>query len=379
MPRFAARSSRAAVRVLVRKEGLQGKHAVTGAVATPAPPGGRAAVDFYVPFELKDDAKRLGARWNWTRKIWFAPTEGVARALAEGGFERMNVEPLADMQGEDRAFGGNTLFVDLIPKSCWFSNARTSIAGKDWQRVRQLVTTRSNHRCECCDGDGEDVHERWDYDEATRKQTLKRLVLLFKACHEATHMGRAELLGRHEAAQAHLQRVCGMTPEQAQEHESAAFALWRQRNASEWELDLSILRDSGIETVAPRRRHGQGEAAKAATLARAGPFREGGGFIRRLARWLVRAALLGRHEAALLGRHEAARAHRQRVCGMADTATTLVHAEPFWEGGLLWQPQSETEWELLAIDLSLVDLSIPRNSGIETVDPRRRHGQGEAD
>ena len=101
--------------------------------------------------------------------------------------------------------------------------------------------------------------------------------------------------------------------------------LWQPLSETEWKLvnpslvDLSILRDSGIETVDPRRRHGQGEAAKAATLARAGPFRE---------------------------------------------------------GGLLWQPRSEAEWEL--VNPSLVDLSILRDRGIETVDPRRRHGQGEA-
>ena len=39
--------------------------------------------------------------------------------------------------GEDRNFGGNELFIDLIPQSCWFKNARSNIDRSNWDYVRK--------------------------------------------------------------------------------------------------------------------------------------------------------------------------------------------------------------------------------------------------
>ncbi len=55
-----------------------------------------------------------------------------------------------------------------------------------------MITGRSAHRCEVC-GAGEDrqtrrwleAHERWAYDDATRVQSLRRLVCLCTDCHTA--------------------------------------------------------------------------------------------------------------------------------------------------------------------------------------------------
>ena len=44
-----------------------------------------------------------------------------------------------------------------------------------------------------------------------------------------------------------------MAPEQAETHVETAFALWRRRSQSTWDLDLSILTDASIAVAAAPR------------------------------------------------------------------------------------------------------------------------------
>jgi hypothetical protein len=167
------------------------------------------------------------------------------------------VPPLPELlPGEDRSFGSG-LFVDLVPSSCWFTNVRSGIAMKDWERLRRMITGRAGRHCEIC-GFGEnrarqrwlEVHERWDYHDTTGTQKLRRLICLCSDCHRTTHYGLATLRGRAEEAHTHLRRVTGMTAAQADAHIDAAFQLWTARSQRDWSLDLSILISAGI-TLAP--------------------------------------------------------------------------------------------------------------------------------
>lgn len=157
------------------------------------------------------------------------------------------------LPGEDRSFG-HGLFVDLIPRSCWFTNARTCIDARDWERVRQMVLQRADRTCEACKDSSNprlEVHERWKFIARTHVQTLRRLILLCARCHEATHFGRASIIGRGEEAMAHLRRVTGMTKSQATAHLERAFARWTERSDQSWELDLSMLAKAGIRVTTP--------------------------------------------------------------------------------------------------------------------------------
>lgn len=40
-----------------------------------------------------------------------------------------------DFIDEDRNFGGYELYIDLIPKSCWFTNVRYCIKSNDWDII----------------------------------------------------------------------------------------------------------------------------------------------------------------------------------------------------------------------------------------------------
>jgi len=183
--------------------------------------GERAYLD--VPFAEKDDAKRRG---DAQVRRWYAPP-------AQAGLSRWApAAPLpAVLPGEDRSFGSG-LFVDLIPATCWFTNVRSCVSTRDWERLRTLVYGRAGNRCEAC-GAGVnrehqvwlEAHERWDYHHTSRTQRLRRLVCLCAV----NHWTRAD-------AEAHI---------------AAAASLWRFRSETDWSLDLSILTGVGITPQPP--------------------------------------------------------------------------------------------------------------------------------
>jgi hypothetical protein len=225
-----------------------------------------------VPFAEKDAAKRAGARWDGTAKRWYAPRAGIA--ALDGWAARADVPDL--LPGEDRSLGTG-LFVDLVPRNCWFTNVRSCVDQRDWERVRRMITRRAGHRCEVC-GAAEDpgakvwleAHERWTYNEATRVQRLGRLICLCSRCHTVTHFGLAQVRGREKEAYAHLQAVTGMTDAEAREHVEVAFEVWFQLSRIPWTLDLGVLTDAGVTVRPPPDAAGR-ETAATETLRRAGP------------------------------------------------------------------------------------------------------------
>ncbi|MFD2796442.1 DUF5710 domain-containing protein [Promicromonospora vindobonensis] len=219
-----------------------------------------------VPYSQKDEAKEAGARWSPGAKRWFAPRPGIA-ALARW-------EALPDvpdlLPGEDRLLGSE-LFVDLVPSSCWFTNVRTCVSEKDWERLRRMITRRAEMRCESC-GSGEDratrrwleAHERWAFDSTTGTQRLARLICLCTDCHHATHYGRAQVVGTADAAFIHLRAVTGMSETQTHAHISEAFRVWEERSNRSWTLDLTMLTDAGVTVRKPLKAEERSAAAQAA-------------------------------------------------------------------------------------------------------------------
>ncbi|MDJ0340417.1 DUF5710 domain-containing protein [Streptomyces sp. H10-C2] len=206
-----------------------------------------------VPYAEKDQAKQAGARWDPAAKRWYAPRNGMT--MLEPWAAAPDVADL--LPGEDRTLG-NGLFVDLVPSSCWFTNVRSCVTPRDWERLRRMITRRAGMRCEAC-GAGEDrqaqrwleAHERWLYDDAARVQSLKRLICLCTDCHTVTHYGYAQIRGLESKAFAHLTKVTKMDGVTARRHIDAAFALWRRRSTITWKLNLSILTDAGVTLKRP--------------------------------------------------------------------------------------------------------------------------------
>ena len=127
-----------------------------------------------------------------------------------------------------------------------------------------MVYGRAGNRCEACKraanpqaGVRMEAHERWLFDDARGVQVLRRLICLCGACHGTTHFGLAQIQGRSSEALEQLMMVRGMSLERAAVHIGEAFALWEERSARTWDLDLSILTGAGVELareVSPARR-----------------------------------------------------------------------------------------------------------------------------
>ncbi|MGH3718303.1 MAG: DUF5710 domain-containing protein [Pseudonocardiaceae bacterium] len=211
---------------------------------------GRVWLD--VSYAEKDQAKSHGARWDPSARRWYAPSSAVT------GLARWTALPeIPDLlPGEDRSLGSG-LFVDLVPSSCWFTNVRSCVVPKDWQRLSRMITGRAGRRCEACGqapdpatGRRLEAHERWAYDQPSGVQALRRLICLCDQCHTVTHFGLAGLRGLAEEALGQLRTVTGMTDQQARAHVDDAFALWKDRSTRRWTLDLTMLTTAGV-TLAP--------------------------------------------------------------------------------------------------------------------------------
>lgn len=75
-------------------------------------------IDLTVPFAEKNEAKRLGARWDAERKLWYVPD-----GLDAGVFKRwLPSEP-------DISVRSSSYFIAQTTKPCWKCNEHTSVFG----------------------------------------------------------------------------------------------------------------------------------------------------------------------------------------------------------------------------------------------------------
>lgn len=206
-----------------------------------------------VPYAEKDAAKANGARWDPQARRWFDPNPTTP--------ELQLWAPLPELPdllpGEDRTYKPG-LFVDLIPTTCWFTNVRSCVAPRDWDRIRRMVTRRAGYACEVCGATENRVerrwleaHERWAYDSKRNVQSLRRLVCLCAECHRTTHYGLAEVRGTADEALQHLMAITGLDLPGAKSHIAVAIDLWRARSRRTWALDLGILTGEGVTIVQP--------------------------------------------------------------------------------------------------------------------------------
>jgi hypothetical protein len=137
------------------------------------------------------------------------------------------------------------LTVELVPKTCWFSNVRDHVPKKTWDILRRHTYQKANHRCEICGGRGSrwpvECHEIWHYDDQNKVQKLIDLIALCPACHEVKHIGLAGLRGREREAKKQLAQVNGWTEEQTEDYLEQVWKIWRDRSQHQWKLNLSWL------------------------------------------------------------------------------------------------------------------------------------------
>jgi len=141
------------------------------------------------------------------------------------------------------------LEIELIPKTCHYSNVRSMVTTAEWDKIRKLSYASVNNKCEICGSDGlkqgykhkVECHEVWHYDDENKIQKLIKLVSLCVVCHQVKHIGRAIAIGKQSQCFSQLAKVNKWTPKQIEEHIIASFELHKQRSKHQWGLDLSLL------------------------------------------------------------------------------------------------------------------------------------------
>lgn len=141
------------------------------------------------------------------------------------------------------------LTVELIPSTCHYSNARTTIKPVDWNKMRFKSYEDAKYKCEICKEIGTDqgyphnleCHEIWQYDDVNKIQKLIGLISLCPLCHQVKHIGRANAMGRQAEVFKQLEIVNNWNHKQVVEHVAESFEQYQERSKHEWLLDLSLL------------------------------------------------------------------------------------------------------------------------------------------
>jgi hypothetical protein len=145
--------------------------------------------------------------------------------------------------GRREVIPSGRLTIDLVPNSSRQADVRALMDEGTWDRLRDEVSRRADHRCEVCGAEVPvECHEVWSYDERTRVQTLVRMIALCPDCHQVKHMGSAAVPATSAQARAHLERVNGWMRLQTEAYISEVFREWQQRSQGPWTLDLEGLR-----------------------------------------------------------------------------------------------------------------------------------------
>jgi hypothetical protein len=197
-----------------------------------------------IPYKEKKVAKEYGAIWDKDIKRWFCEDESNELCNIYERYKEISII------GEDRSFGGEELYIDMIPKTSYFKNVRSLFNDTDWNLIRHHIYERSSHRCECCGVKRFkylDAHERWIYDYETKTQKLIRIIALCRPCHQATHFGHSKKTKNIDKIKEHLKKVKKINDIELENHIREAYNIWNDRNKIEWIIDTSIISNSGFE------------------------------------------------------------------------------------------------------------------------------------
>lgn len=143
------------------------------------------------------------------------------------------------------------LTIELVPSTSWMNNVRAVLTAKRWDAVRGVVCDKAWNVCQICGGVGSkhpvECHEIWHYDDQNQIQKLVGMISLCPDCHMCKHIGLAQIQGRGEKALKHLMKINDLKKKEAEAYIAEAFKVWQARSQQKWTLDLSHLKEYGID------------------------------------------------------------------------------------------------------------------------------------
>jgi hypothetical protein len=135
------------------------------------------------------------------------------------------------------------LVPELVPEPLWGRNVRRALGKSQWaRRIRKIVLDESGGGCDICGASYEKgmiCHEVWHYDDTNRAAILTDFRIICQDCNLATHVGKAQKLGRLKEAISQLSRVNGISSEEARRLVDAAHSEWTRRSRVKvWEVNI---------------------------------------------------------------------------------------------------------------------------------------------
>lgn len=149
------------------------------------------------------------------------------------------------------------LTIELIPKSAQGHSLYHFWPTKWWNKLRKLVYSRANLKCEICGGGPEiECHEVWEFNLAKRTQKLLYLVCLCHSCHQAKHFGHAYLVGKGREAIKHLMKINSWTLENTLDYIDLCYRNNKKYKGIKFKkkLNLNLLDDFIIKFQIKNRR-----------------------------------------------------------------------------------------------------------------------------
>jgi hypothetical protein len=229
-----------------------------------------------VPFDQKDIAKSMGARWDPEKKLWYSPDEsfktlietfgGSLATSATTSKTPKKIKVTINKKQETSTINiknldftnGQPLYVELIPKNnnLEFHSLSRSLPKNDYYLLKTTICKALGYECQICSLDcsqldSEDKRmylcERWNFNTKNNTITLNKIIGICNKC-----MSTTRLKDKHIALK-HLMETNEISEADAKQHISNAFILWKKRNEIVWTLDISLLESIGIKWEQERR------------------------------------------------------------------------------------------------------------------------------
>lgn len=132
------------------------------------------------------------------------------------------------------------LEIDLVPSTAWYSNLRTKISKKEWDKIRKKCYAKVRQKCAICGAIGRlNCHEIWEYDDKKHIQKLKGFIALCDNCHMIKHIGFAGIQASKgildmDTLIKHFMKVNKVDRKTFDEHYEESFKIWIERSKYKW-------------------------------------------------------------------------------------------------------------------------------------------------